>query len=428
MVALLFGSPSINSQSPLVFDNVEVTALQRDDQLASSTIQTIYQYYLDNKSKTPSESELRDMPRSSSIPSNMEEIYYDNVWLNIAEYSWLEGDHYSTAHNSSVALHIADRSSGNIRLLFDNLKDEYRHVIDARAQGSFDKLPVIVTKVKNNYYFVEKPYLNTSKADYQLIVDYKDGLLIYENTFTGKAGDFDSFRRFRFAALAIPKSLLIKANTSNMPLIQSDVPLMQFDVKGGGWTPHLKRTTGSAQQVSIAKPRHEPRPVASNVEQDNFTEVAVCAKPTVVGEMLSEDELKSLRPGQRIKNGLDEDLYLFDWLELGGIIWYQGEEFWSNTVNAPVYRFNREGGINEYEAAINNAEVKAPQFVSSLAYDEFYVTKRGNFTFITNGEDGGDRIEYTVLKYDGTMLVFDEYDEVSGIRVRKVCKAIKRVK
>lgn len=433
MCSLLFVESNV-AQTSLIFDNVDVSAMQGEDQFASSTIQTIYQYYLDNLDKTPSENELQNWPRNSSIPSNMEEIYYDHVWLNIAEYCWLEGDHYSTAENQSVALHIPDRTHGTLFMLFDNLKDEHRHVIDARAMRGFDHSPVVVTKVKSNYYFLQKSMLNKPDGEYQLIVDYRDGLLIYENTFTGKPGDFTTFRRFRYAALAIPKSLLEETDASSMPVIASTVPLMQFDLKAGGWKPHLKRSTHGSGQVYHSKPVQQTKPSVQIEDvdvydmEDEGKPVAVCAKPAAIGEMLSQEELMALRPGQRISDGLNDALYNSDWLELGGLMWYQGESYWGNSTTSPMFRFSRDGGIKEYEIALKDAGKKSPKFIASVSDDVFHLTKRGNFIFISNNEDDEDRVEYTVLSFDGQILVLDEFDSISGIRVRKVWKATPRLK
>ena len=424
----------ILAQAPLIFDNMNIHEMQGEDQLPSSTIQTIYQYYLDHQDLTPSESELRDMPRNSSIPSNMEEIYFDHVWLNIAEYCWLEGDHYSTAVGQSVGLNIPDRKQGNLFMLFDNLKDDSRHVIDARAMRGFDHEPLMVTKVKNNFYLTEKSKQNKSDGDYQLIVDYRDGVMFYENTFSGKPGDFTTFRRFRYAALGIPKSLLEETNASNMPVISSTLELLQFDTKGGGWKPHVKRTNSPSKPVYQSKPAYQSKlPVyveeeLEEVEEINRPQVAVCAKPAAIGDMLSQEDLMALRPGQRIASGLNEELYKSDWLELGGLMWYQGESYWGNSSEAPLYRFSRDGGVSEYEVKLADAGKKSPKFINTLSNDVFNLTKRGNFVFISNGEEGNDRIEYTVLSYDGNILVLDEFDGISGIRVRKVLKATARVR
>lgn len=392
------------AQSDNYFDGTDITKLNENDLLPVSSAKKVMALYDAKEHLIPSMKDYKDLPITTSLPANFEDIYFQNNWLEVSHYWYMD----DLAENEQFDdffdefLWVTSRDKGTAEL-------QYRHrYIPGRPDpqiayyNNFDGDIERIKKV-GNYYYRHTDYKGKSEENYSVIVSYNDGILILENSYTGKVGDFTSKRRFRNVYLAIPKS---------MGSIQQAVPLATTPVTQpvSFTAPTSNYVDGIPVQPVLSFPENcLINGMSANNLRDNFY--------LKLPDFPTAEELKDMRPGKPVTPALEYDLYDYDWLEVARYEWYNGDRYMLNSLQSELLRFHPQAGTYQFELEHPGEGMDAKlRYLNNWEKRTTTVSRQGLYTYLClNGQPAR-----TVVNYEDNLLVIDEKDPVSGSVFRMV--------
>jgi hypothetical protein len=403
--SVLMISISSQSQSNVIYDGVDITPLKFDDPLPQQSARKVYDIYQNKQHLLPSVQGLIAMKRNTNLPSNMEEIYFENNWLEVEHHWFNDPDTEPFQSFNFGTVLVPDRKRGTLKL-------QYRHVINPGrpnpelvGMDTFDGVHENFETHSNYTYRHSYDPTDIPPDSYSVIVDYRDGMLVLENTFTGKIGDFTSKRRYRVVYLAIPKAIFSNQNFYIDSSIDSD--------EDDEITPSISYQ----ESVPFIQTTQSSRPVSKN------SQAIANAYFNQSDAMPTAQNLKSLRPGQSIPDDLFSDLFNYDWLELGRFEWYNGETYTANHHRMDIVSFDRSAPSRRYSATLSREHKTATvQYLDQWIDEPVKLSKKGNFTYIvTNSE-----ILSSVISYSNRTLILDQKDPITGAVYRLVYLAVEK--
>lgn len=401
---------TVQAQSEKFFDGTDFTLLNDNDLLPKAAAKKVMAIYDANEHLFPDMEVYRDMPKTTSLPSNFEDIYFENNWLEVSSYWYMDDleENRDTHGYLDGFLWVTSRDKGTAEL-------QYRHrIIPGRPDpeiayyNNFDGNIERIKKV-GNYYYRHTNYKGKSEENYSVIVSYNNGILILENSYTGKVGDFTSKRRFRNVYLAIPKNMV-----TAQPVSLTSTPTVAATQTTTVSTSNSNYVDGIPVQPVLTFPENcFINGMSANNLRDNFF-LRLPDFPTA-------EALKSMRPGKPITPALEYDLYDYDWLEVARYEWYNGERYIFNSLSSDMVRFHPQAGTYQFTMQHPGESMDATlKYLNNWEKHPTTVSRQGVYTYLSlNGQPAR-----TVVNYEENLLVIDEKDPVSGSTFRMVYLAV----
>ncbi|TAG05740.1 MAG: hypothetical protein EAZ44_02955 [Cytophagia bacterium] len=183
-------------------DNATYT---KNQPIENGVAEKIKEVYNANKHKIPNEQALKNMSLNTNLPNNLTDILYQTDWLEVGNYFFHPTEPGYSRMRTETRLRRFHSTKGILAFRFklpDN--DIYPPVVE--YVDEMNGTPVIIQKTGTHFYYQDnrKPEVNR-KISYKPVVDYKDGILIVDFTYSEALNDFNNVRRFRQVLMAIPK-------------------------------------------------------------------------------------------------------------------------------------------------------------------------------------------------------------------------------
>lgn len=392
------------AQSDNYFDGTDITQMKEDALLPTSSAKKVMAIYDANEHLFPAMKDYRDMPKTTSLPSNFEDIYFQNNWLEVSSYWYMDdlADNESPYGYLDGFLWVTSRDKGTAELQYRHRINPGRPDPEIAYYNNFDGNLERIKKV-GNYYYRHTVYKGKSEENYSVIVSYNNGILILENSYTGKVGDFTSKRRFRNVYLAIPKAM----GTTTPVSVTTSAPITQpVSVSA----PSSNYVDGIPVQPVLNFPENcVINGMSANNLRDNFY--------LGLADFPNAEVLRNMRPGKPVTPALEYDLYDFDWLEVARYEWYSGERYILNSQQSEMLRFHPQAGTYQFELEHPGESMDAKlRYLNNWDKRTTTVSRQGLYTYLSlNGQPAR-----TVVNYENNLLVIDEKDPVSGSVFRMV--------
>lgn len=405
MVALLI-TASLHAQSDLMYDGVDLTKMKRDDALPLSSAQELFDYREARRQLIPTDSAaFRNMARNPDIPENIEEIYFSYNWLEVSRSFYLAPESFECYGKDLYEADylITDRKRGDLRLW---LRSWHEGIVEPYIDlvSDFTTPHTFVRKGKYFYRYSKDPD-DIPQDEYNAIVDYKNGILTLEITFSGKVGDFTSLRRFRKAYMAVPKTLM--QSNSNSTVGNSTAGSNPVSV-------NTANTTSAPIQPLLA--------FRENQLIDGDAAGNLCdAFQTYKSMVPDAEQVKNMRAGQAIHPGLEDDLYDYDWIEYAYNAQSNGSRLPANQPTMQMLRFHPQAGTYLFSLTPASGNKGAQlRYLNNWNQAVTSVMRQGSFTYLASG----NQPVMTVVSYDSNVLIVDEKEAVSGAVYRRVYIAV----
>lgn len=400
---------TVKAQSDNYFDGTDITSLEEDALLPTSSAKKVMAIYDANEHLFPAMKDYKDLPKTTSLPANFEDIYFQNNWLEVSSYWYMEDLEENEGPYDDYLdgfLWVTSRDKGTAELQYRHRINPGRPDPQIAYYGNFDGNIERIKKV-GNYYYRHTVYKGKSEENYSVIVSYQNGILILENSYTGKVGDFTSKRRFRNVYLAIPKSM---GTTSSVPVSTTTPVTQPVSVSA----PSSNYADGIPVQPLLSFPENcTINGMSANNLRDNFY--------LQLPDFPTAEALKSMRPGKPVTPALEYDLYDYDWLEVARYEWYNGDRYMLNSLQSELLRFHPQAGTYQFELEHPGETMDAKlRYRNNWEKRTTTVSRQGMYTYLSlNGQPAR-----TVVSYEDNLLVVDEKDPVSGSVFRMVYLAV----
>lgn len=410
LITSLFLLGKASAQADNYFDGTDLTSLQDDALLPVASAKKVMAIYEANKHRIPSMKDYRDFPKTTSLPANFEDIYFSNNWLQVSSYWYIDDLAQNEEMNDffDEFLWVTSRDKGTAELQYRHRYIPGRPDPEIAYYENFNGNLERIKKVGNYYYRHTKYARPGAGENYSVIVSYDDGILILENSYTGKVGDFTSKRRFRNVYLAIPKAM--GSSQTNDPVVTHNSD------------PYVNPATPASTQndsyypvqpvLSFRENSYINGMAANNLRDNFFLELA---------NIPQSEALRNMRPGRPITPNLEYDLYDFDWMEVARFEWYNGERYVLNSLSSEMLRFHPQAGTYRFDLQHPGETMDAKlRFLDNWEKQVTKVQRQGQYTYLSLG----NLPVRTVVSYENNMLVMDERDPVSGSVFRMVYQAV----
>ncbi len=193
--------PNIN---PTVDNNVNSTnhdniSYKRWEVLQGEGANKITAFYEANKHKIPQEQTIKNMPINSNLPTDIGKLLYEYDFLQVADYAFnpdpAETGYKIAQSQLNIERHYKTKGKSTFAL-FDKIR-ELKFVENYPS--------TTYTILKRGAYFYYTDANGTIESEHCPVVDYKDGFLIIDMTFSGKINDLSNPLRFRNVYMLVPK-------------------------------------------------------------------------------------------------------------------------------------------------------------------------------------------------------------------------------
>jgi hypothetical protein len=195
----------VTSEKPVVafIDTKTPTEIpyREEEVLSSNSAQKLKAFVDANRYRVIDEQTLKNMPVNTNYPADIDKILQENDLMEICSYSWEPKDHfYRVAHFSAQNMLKRFSDTHDMYFRFANFDGEPPRLEFIRGMRS----SYHIKKVGKYTFMVGKAFYEKEEG-YGLIVDCKNGVLIIEDTPTGKVDDLSNPIRWRRAYLIIPR-------------------------------------------------------------------------------------------------------------------------------------------------------------------------------------------------------------------------------
>ncbi|TAG91462.1 MAG: hypothetical protein EAZ20_03280 [Bacteroidetes bacterium] len=367
--------------------------------------------YNANKHKIPDEQTLKTMPLSTKYPDNINEILYQNDWLEVAQYYFHPSNPQYNANEIQKNFIRHHRTKGVLLFRFrhpteDSPYPPHLEFVESNNElefvGSNNELPQKIQKKGTHFYYYDK---NADKTGYSPMVSYKDGMLIIDVTESGKLNDLSNPRRFRNVYMAVPKFFSLEAPKNNVFV----VPTEQI-------SPNSKETDG----VPTLGKTYSPQ-IAQKIKAHYLANKS---------KMPTREALKSMSLNPNLPQNIAQELFKYDWMLVNSYDFNIRNDGYDEYKES--FKYQRESptkGILVFKMT-NNA-TPTLEFEDNNMYLPKTIQKKGQYYFYSLKEQMPDmNVDYPVVDYKNGFLIVDfttsgkVNDALSQERVRQVFMAV----
>ncbi|TAE76261.1 MAG: hypothetical protein EAZ85_00615 [Bacteroidetes bacterium] len=197
-----------NSNNTNINNNSSTTATddnniyQPQEYLSKEYAQKIEDFYWANKHKILGEATLKSMKFNTNLPADINDIFSKYDFLEVANYFFHPTEPGYTLADNPISLERHHSTKGILK--FQLIRSPTKSFpAELRYMDNASNSPQKIVKKGTHFYYCDK---NEKKSPtYSPVVDFKDGLLIIDVTYSGALNDLSNPRRFRKVFMLVPK-------------------------------------------------------------------------------------------------------------------------------------------------------------------------------------------------------------------------------
>lgn len=432
--------PQLCSSQITHFGNLNLKTAKFDDSISNRTAWKFLNEFNKRKHHVFSEQQMLNVTRRKDLNlTELDKLYNENIWVNIADYMYLDPPSYKyLSQNYSVKFN--DKINGEAE--FDFKSHYYSETENPYmySRGPMVKNHLQFVKIGGYTYLKKAETTNDQKTqyDHQNILTFTKDYIIIEFTHSGKPGDFTSKRRFRNQLISIPKSLFFSSdgreindyayspdyNNSQENISELNQDQLNYQIEQA--EPNFSESegylsyNGSDTRLPIIPTIHYAPNTKLNSESANI----YYSNAIYLNEFIPDAQmLRQMRPSTSINEKLGNDIYDFDFIELARYEWYNGEHFIKNDSYFEILRFHPQQGIHSFTLKYQNLQPNLT-YNNNHRKDIVRVKKSGPFYRLTNSKSGENKIEYLIVSYENDVLIIDQIDAITNSKFRIVYGAI----